>query len=218
MNSEILKKDEDSKKIFTLIILIFTLMICTTSATYAYFAFTANNNNVVKGTAAVSGLTLTVTEQTLGGTKSGATKTNVMVPQLESALGTAMGSDYKCIDANGNTVCKVYKITIANPNMTATMPITGTIKFTSTMPNLKWKLVSNATTIGSVGTATVATLNSAQSFATPTLSSTNKTYTYYIVIWINEINSAQTDSGSWAATIAFNPTDGSGGLTSTIKS
>ena len=77
-------------------------MICTTSATYAYFAFTANNNNVVKGTAAVSGLTLTVTEQTLGGTKSGATKTNVMVPQLESALGTAMGSDYKCIDANGN--------------------------------------------------------------------------------------------------------------------
>ena len=109
-------------------------------------------------------------------------------------------------------------VTIANPNMTATMPITGTIKFTSTMPNLKWKLVSNATTIGSVGTATVATLNSAQSFATPTLSLTNKTYTYYIVIWINEINSAQTDSGSWAATIAFNPTDGSGGLTSTIKS
>lgn len=217
-NQEIRKNDNDSKKIFTMLILIFTLMVCTTGTTYAYFAFTATNSTEMKGTAAAAGLTLTVQEQPLGGTSSG-TNTNVMVPQLESALGTAMGTNYKCVDTNGNIVCKVYKITIANSNMTASMPITGTIVFPTTSANLKWRLVTNATTFGS-GTTKSAT-TSAQSFATPTLSATNKSYDYYIVVWINETNADQSaaDGGkSWTATIEFKPTDGSAGLTSTIKS
>ena len=56
-------------------------MICTTSATYAYFAISATNN-VATGTAATAGLTLTVTEAALKTT----TNSGVMVPQKEAYL------------------------------------------------------------------------------------------------------------------------------------
>lgn len=202
------RKDNDSKKIVTMLILVFTLMFCTTGATYAYLAFSATNN-VATGTVAVSGLTLTVTEAAL---KSG--NTSVMVPQLESALGTAMNGTNKCVDGNNNIVCKVYTITVSTSS-TATTPTTGTIAFTNPSTNLKWKLVSNATTVGTVGTAKAAS-TSAASFATPTFTASAKTFTYYIVIWINETGAVQNDSGSWRATIAFNNVNG--GITSTIKS
>lgn len=207
------KSNTDTKKILATFVMIITLMFCTTSATYAYLAFTASNN-VATGTVATSGLTLTVAQQTLGGTKSGTAGT-VMVPQLSSSLGTAMGTDYKCVDANGNIVCKVYKIDVST-NSTATIPTKGTITFTNPTTNLKWQLASGATTLGSVGAATAATTSAAQ-FATPTFTSTTKSFTYYIVIWINETNSEQTDSGTWTATIAFNTANGTG-ITSTITS
>lgn len=207
------EKNNDTKKILATLVMVFTLMFCTTSATYAYLAFSATNN-VATGTIAASGLTLTVTQQTLGGTKSGTTGT-VMVPQLASALGTAMGTNYKCVDTNGNIVCKVYKIDISTTS-TATVPTTGTITFTSPTTNLKWQLATDATTLGTTGTATTAT-TSAASFATPTFTASAQSFTYYIVIWINETNGVQTDSGTWRATIAFNTTTGTG-ITSTITS
>jgi len=208
-NTQVKRNDNDTKKIVTMLVLVFTLMFCTTGATYAYLAFTASNN-VATGTVAAAGLTLTVTEASL---KSG--NTGVMVPQLEGTLGTAMNSTNKCVDGNNNIVCKVYTITVSTTS-TATTPTTGTIAFTSPSTNLKWKLVSNATTVGSVGTMTSAT-TSAASFATPTFTAANKTFTYYMVIWINETNAVQTDSGTWRATIAFNTTNGTG-ITSTITS
>lgn len=208
MNDQVKKNDNDSKKILTMLVLVFTLMICTTGATYAYLAFSATNN-VATGTVAESGLTLTVTQATL---KTG--NTSVMVPQLESTLGTAMNSTNQCVDGNNNIVCKVYTITVSTTS-TATTPTTGTITFTNPSTNLKWKLVSNATTVGTVGTKTAAT-TSAAVFASPTFSSANKSFTYYIVIWIDEINDVQDDSGTWTATIAFN--NANGGITSTIRS
>ena len=204
----------DSKKIITMIVLILTIMICTTSATYAYFAFSASNSTTMTGTAAGSGLTLSVTQGTLGGANSG-TNTNVMVPQLESALGTAMGDKYNCVDGNGNIVCKVFNITISSKNNTATVPTTGTIKFTGASTNLKWKLVDSYTAIKSGETAKTAS-TSAVTFASPTFTASAKEFIYYIVVWINEANAAQSDSGTWTATITFNTTNG--GITSTIRS
>ena len=218
-------QSNDSKKIITLVVLILTIMVCTTSATYAYFAFSASNSTTMTGTAAVAGLSLSVTQGTLGGTNSG-TNTNVMVPQLESALGTAMGSasgkDYKCVDGNGNIVCKVFKITISTES-TATVPTTGTIAFNFTAPtektanfsNLKWKLTDSYTALKSGETAKTAN-TSAVTFASPTLTASTKTFTYYIVVWINETGSSQGDLGTWTATITFNTSNG--GITSTIRS
>ena len=214
-NTEIVKKDNDSKKIFTMLIMILSLMLCTTGATYAYLAFSASatiggGSDINK--IADSGLTLSITQASLESSNTG-----VMVPQLEAALGTAMNSTNKCVDGNGNIVCKVYTITVsASGTDIATTPVTGTIKFTNPTTNLKWKLVSNATTVGSVGTAAAATTSEA-SFATPTFTASAKSFTYYIVFWIQETGAVQTDSGTWSATITFDPTTGSG-ITSTITS
>ena len=67
------------------------------------------------------------------------------------------------------------------------------------------------------GKASSSRTISAASFATPTFTAANKTFTYYMVIWINETNAVQNDSGTWRATIAFNTTNGTG-ITSTITS
>lgn len=232
INNETVKKDNDTKKIFTLIILIFTLMVGTTGATYAYFALTATNN-VATGQAATASLTLNVTEAALGGTSSGATKTGKMVPQNVEALGTAMGTNYKCVDGNGNTVCKAYTITVTNGS-TAAVRIIGTIQFSgnTSMPNLSFRRTTSVTALGSYTTSSVGnsaalwdivttgstcTVGSASTAGTCTVVelAAGASTTYYIVVWIEETGSTQTDTGTWRGTINFQGENGTG-ITSTI--
>lgn len=226
-NEEIRNDHNDSKKILTMIVLIATLMICTTSATYAYFALTATNN-AMTGTAATASLTLSVTRATLKSTNSG-----VMVPQLESALGSAMNTTNQCVDGNGNIICEVYTIKITNTS-TAAVQLKGTIQFSGngSMPNLKWRRTTSATTLGSntsvaVGTNTTTTWDIVNGTACSasddtgctsiSLAKTNGTQTYYVVVWINETGNEQTDSGTWRATVKFEGANGKG-ITSTITS
>jgi len=231
------KDENDSKKIFTVLILIVTIMVCTTSATYAYFALSATNTGTVTGTAATHSLTLTVTQATLKSSNTG-----VMVPQLASAIGTAMNSTNQCVDGNANIVCKVYTITIQNDS-TAAVDLNGTITFTSPTTNLKWRRTASTTAVnGSLTTGsyvssgisatttrtdlisgTACTPSSSSSGCTSvkltksSSSTTTDAATYYLVIWINETGSSQGDSGTWSATITFEGADGRG-ITSTIRS
>ena len=140
MSNEQIKKDSDSKKILTLIVLIGVLMITTTSATYAYFAFSATATNNMTGTAATASLVFQLNNNTntTSGIPSLTAPTNStytskpMIPQyaynnsssvLSSALTGASGKD-KCVDGNGNVICRVYTFTIRN-NSTATVKVNG---------------------------------------------------------------------------------------------
>lgn len=217
-NEEMVKKENDSKKIFAMIIMIATLMICTTSATYAYFAIAPVSNNSITGTAATASLTLTVT-------KNAPTKTNtgVLVPQRETALASAMNTTNGCVDGNTNVICQVYTITVTNTS-TATVKVNGTITFSGStaMPNLKWRKTTNATTLGT-GTTTAANVTTAQTLDSNKSLAKNAQATYYIVVWINaqmDANGnevAQTDTGTYRATIQFTSSNGTG-VTSTITS
>ncbi|MBQ6476831.1 MAG: hypothetical protein IJI43_00085, partial [Bacilli bacterium] len=100
---------KDSKKILYIVVSIITLIITITGSTYAYFALSTSNNNAITGTTADVGLTLTVTKL-----KPNTNTTDYLVPQLESALGTAINNTNNCKDANTNTVCQVYKATLTN--------------------------------------------------------------------------------------------------------
>lgn len=229
VNNENNNKDNDTRKIVTMIAMVCVLMLCTTGATYAFFALTANNA-VATGTAASASLTLTVTEATLGGTSSGTTKTGKMVPQKEATLSTAMGTSYACVDGNGNTVCKVYTITVTNGS-SAAVKLNGTIQFSGngSMANLKFRRTTSATSLGNYTTAAVGTDTSSvwdiiTSGSTCVVANGNCTAesvaagaskTYYIVVWINETNAIQTDSGTWVGTITFQGEKGTG-ITSTI--
>ena len=250
------ENDNDTRKIFTMLVMVFTLMICTTSATYAYFALNATNASMT-GTAATASLTLSVEQASL---KPGVTNTGVMVPQLESALGTAMNGTNMCVDGNNNIICKVYTITVTNTS-TAAVSVTGTIQFSlakangqtedAAMPNLKWKRALSATTlkttditgsyagvaIGEMDTSSTTTSisntsaifdlesgsvcdienNNTTGCSGVPLAKTNGSATYYIVVWIDEKNQAQYDSGAWTGTITFTGENGTG-VTSTITS
>lgn len=221
---------KDYKKIFTTFILVITLMICTTSATYAYFALSVSNSGM-SGTVATASLSLTVTQAELKSVDN----TRNMIPQREEYLSAAMNTTNKCVDGNNNIICKVYTVTITNTS-TASAKVKGTIQFSGNeyMPNLKWSLADDITILGThpsvaVGTDTTTTYdietgNSCSvvegvdvGCTTLTLAKGTGTKTYHIVVWINETGAAQTDRGTWVATLKFEGENG-GGITSTITS
>ena len=236
MNEE--KKKNVNNKTFILIVAIATLMLSITGATYAYFALTINNANNITGTTATTSMTIAVEEQALK-----TPNTSKMVPQLSEAIPAAINSSNKCVDANGNIVCKVYKITITNTSSAGGI-VNGTIKFTDyNTPNLRWRRIKDAT---SVDTATTGSYNASGVSVTKdletdlisgsecvpsnaskranctnvSLAASGGTQTYYIVVWLWETGSDQTsvDAGkTFHATVKFEGANGTG-VTSTIVS
>lgn len=229
-NKEGIRKDNDSKKILAMIVMIATLMVCTTSATYAYFAIAPVSNASITGTAATASLTLAVNRIAPTSAKW-TSSTQRMVPQLSDALDTAMGDTYSCVDGNTNIVCQVYEVTLTNSS-TAQVKVNGTITFSgvASMGNLKWRLYKSTTmklTTAQAATNLGSVTDSAITNGTAVALDTNLTLKkngvtgnvqyYYIVVWINETTESQTDTGTYTATINFTSSDGTG-ITSTITS
>lgn len=201
------------------ITLILMMFFSITTATYAYFAISASNNNTITGTAATVNLTLDVTKIF---PTANSENTGVMVPQLSesgeviSPLANALKSG--CVDANQNVVCQVYKINIQNISGTATQVVDGWVSFYgdselttnvhTTMPNLKWKLITsaNATTPANsvLGTGVDLEANFDKNvFANDIVMPTNSNFDYYMIVWINEINEDQVDNSTTQRTNTF---------------
>lgn len=228
-------KEKKLTKMQLSITLLLTLFLSVTGATYAYFAFSATNNTIT-GRAATVNLTLDVTK--IFPTDS-SDNTGVLVPQLSvsgsatSPLATALKNG--CVDGNKNVVCQVYKINVQNIGGTATQVVDGTVAFygntamtndiSTTMPNLKWKLITSVDTTtpsnSVLGTNAdlVADATDDNVFANDVIMATGSSFTYYMIIWINETNADQpVDEGnSFYAQIAFNSSNGTG-VTSTFSS
>ena len=142
-------------------IFIFIYAITCIGGTYAYFALFAQDDSSIVGVAAVADLDLVVDRvlPTSGDDK--------LVPQLESALGTAISSQYNCIDGNNNRVCHVYSAVVTNTS-SSNVRIIGTISFSgiTNMPNLKWKRIDSTTM--------------------DVVLEPDASKTYYFVVWIDE--------------------------------
>lgn len=207
-------------------ILILILMVCVTGATYAYFAISASNNNVVTGTAATVSLDLQVSR-----VLPTASNTNPLVPQLSANTATQKNAlkaaiDGNCVDSNDNVVCHVYKITIQNTSnarvrLNETLTLSG-----GTFNNLKWYTLATANDVSSVPTNFTATYPT--SFTTkygnaPSVTnlgdvqqlSVNNYRYFYVVIWIEEIGEDQgaqaannkKDQGTYIGTVEVNAVD-----------
>lgn len=218
--------ENNGKGIFYGVIGVATLIVAIIGATFAYFTATASNN-AVTGTAAQAGLELKV-EQTSTGTGD-------MVPQLTSTIANAVtGTDSKsCVDGNGNTVCKVYSVTLTNTGSSA-VTVSGTIAFAGgTYTNLKWGKADAATGFTAtnsnyvaMGTTPVTNIiDPTDTTKVTTLQATGQegnSITFYIVVYIDETGSKQddTDTGTFTGTITFNSASADGtstnGLTSTF--
>ena len=201
--------ENNGKGIFYGVIGVATLVVAIIGATFAYFTATASNTSTIAGNAASVGLKLDVVHISTTANKG-------LVPQKEAALPSAMkgvnstaGADDACVDANGNTVCQVYKITVQNTG-TAESKLNGTLDLAKgSITNLKWAIVNN---FDSDPTTQSPSGNSLGASVTLGASASQE---YYVVIWIQETNAAQEDTGGFSGTVAFNAADGSG-VTSTF--
>ena len=194
------------KRVSLIIIGIFCYALLIIGGTYAYYALTASNNSIA-GTAGEADLSLEVVDQHPNNEE-------YLVPQLEKGLETAISSNYNCVDDNNNTVCQVYSIKITNTG-TATVKVNSTITFGNIdkMPNLKWRLIQGKNTYGKYSSH-YASLDDARFDSNLTLRK-GASKTYYMVIWIDEVDENQPDTGKYNATIDFSSSNGKG-VTSTV--
>ena len=223
-----------------LITLIMVLFFCITGATYAYFAISAVDNTTITGAAATVNLTLDV-KKIFPVTDD---NTGVLVPQLStsasasSPLSTALKNG--CVDANKNVVCQVYRISIQNKGGSATQIVDGKILFYSdatlktnvhtAMPNLKWKLIDSVdavtpanSVLGSRSDLEANDNSSNGKFVSSLSLATNVVRNYYVIIWINETGTDQTDKSTsidnpkvFYGKVQFDSSNGTG-VTSTFQ-
>ena len=215
--------NKDSRKILVLVVLIATIMISTTGATYAYFALSVAANNAANGTAATAELKFSEAPTLVYPTTASGKTTDPMVPQYSLSGSTNVlqkAVTAKCVDADNNVVCRTYKLTVQNTSSAAAV-IKGQIMFNfTTYTNLKWKLMDSETavTVASGNTGNTATKEYVD-FATNIHLAVNATKQYYFIFWIEETGAAQntTDKGTWQASFQFISNNGTG-VTSTITS
>ena len=202
--------ENDGKGIFYGVIGVATLIVAIIGATFAYFTATASNTSTIAGNAASVGLKLDVVHISTTANKG-------LVPQKKAALPSAMkgvnstaGADDACVDANGNTVCQVYKITVENTG-SAEAKLNGTLTLEKgTVTNLKWTTVQ---TWDSNPTPDETKENN--ELAKGITLSGSGSEEYYVVIWIEELDTPQEDTGTFTGSVSFNAADGSG-VTSTF--
>ena len=195
--------------------LILILLFSVSGTTYAYFAMTDSNNNTITGNMATVDLTLDVTRIY---PEENANTTGVMIPQLETKAALESALKGKCVDANNNVACQVYKVVIENKGGSATEVVDGKVAFFSNsamtndisllMPNLKWRLVSSvnesnpsSSVLGNNSNHIANAIDT--SFVSNLSLTTNSKFTYYLIVWINEINDDQNDKSTHEVTKTF---------------
>ena len=224
---------EENRKgtgVFYAVVGVATLVVAIIGATFAYFSATATNNDtIVGGTATGNNIALAVTP--IAPVKEAKTRTENMIPMLEANLQDGLtGTDGKsCIDANGNTVCQVYKVTVTNNGATA-VKLDATLNLETakgtgegTGTNMKWQLIESATKEGTVGT--MKSQGAAELFANDLPLASKAHEEYYIVVWLLETNGPQdsSDAGiNYTGTVTVNAVGADGtstsGLTASFSS
>ena len=176
------------------------VFILSMASTYAYLSYSVTNDVVIKGN--IVNIKATLNVELVSGTNTN------MVPMIDNALNNAIngtGGTDKCVDSKGNLSCQVYKITLTNQGSTL-KNLKGTIELYATnggvYNNLKWQELSTATSVKDGSSANGMIKSTLVSGLTL---KTNETKTWYIGVWISEIDADQrnTDKGKFGGTVTF---------------
>ena len=202
---------EENRKgtgVFYAVVGVATLVVAIIGATFAYFSASATNDTDLKGTTA-SGASLAIA---ITKVSDEATAKN-MIPMLSTDLqkGVTGTASKSCIDANNNTVCQVYKVTVTNGSADIGINVKGTMNLTSTAKNMKWQVLTDAKTVNA--DATTGTIVDNQALTA------SGTHDFYLVIWLDETNAAQDadDAGkTFNGTVTFNGVNSDGSASTGI--
>ena len=219
-----------SRGIFLGVLSVATLIVSIIGATFAYFVANASGNTgkVQAGAANVAG-TLTLTEtvdyrQNMIPVSEEIMKTSYK--RTEAATGTGTGRCEGYSAAGGNTVynlCSIYQFTVSNTASIDQTIYESLTANTNTFTNLKYCIFEGKA--GTSDTEKVACRNMPTAGNTDSnifsevIPATNGTYTYTLVMYINETTKDQTtaDSGkAFTGTISITSADGSNNMTGAL--
>lgn len=188
------------------------LIVAVAGSAYAYYAASATAN--LSGTAAGAGLSLTVNKVSTGASGNlipidadPTTLTKAAKGWTGSAIGTSWNASYACKDKNGYSVCQIYEVKLTNDSSVAMNFNIGVTALSGTnTPNIDVvKMASNisVTSANSIkGNATGIANNVA-------VSANGTSSTYYIMVFIKNLATAQTDNGAFSGTVTAISTTGS---------
>ena len=210
--------EENNRKgpgVFYAVIGVATLVVAIIGATFAYFSASATNDKAVTGTTASgANLSLVVTRVSDTGTAKN------MVPMLDADLqkGVTGTNSKSCVDANSNTVCQVYKITVTNGSADIGVNVKGVMTLNGGgATNMKWEVLTNATTVNTKGTIVDAGKEGVI-VANQALTKSGS-QDFYVVVWLHETGTDQTtpDAGkTFTGTITFNGVNADGSTSNGI--
>ena len=208
---------EENRKgpgVFYAVVGVATLVVAIIGATFAYFsASTTNNTDVTGSTASGASLSMAITRVSDAGTAAN------MIPMLTADLqkGVTGTASKSCIDANNNTVCQVYKVTVTNGSADIGINVKGTMNLTSTAKNMKWQVLTDAKTVNA--DATTVAQGTAGTIVDNQALTASGTHDFYLVIWLDETNAAQDadDAGkTFNGTVTFNGVNSDGSASTGI--
>lgn len=188
------------------------LIVAVAGSAYAYYAATATAN--LSGTAAGAGLSLTVNKVSTGASGNlipidadTTTLTNAAKGWTGSAIGTSWNASYACKDKNGYSVCQIYEVKLTNDSSVAmNFNIGVTALSGANTPNIDVvKMDSNI----SVTSATSIKGNASGIANNVAVSANGTSSTYYIMVFIKNLTSAQTNKGAFSGTVTAISTTGS---------
>lgn len=184
------------------------LIVAVAGSAYAYYSATAADTSTVKGTAGGGAApTLTVKKESnasgnlvpIDKTVETLTKGAKGWNKTSNAVNTAWNAAQSCTDKNGNTVCQVYSVTVKNNSNTSVIyDISLTALSGAKTPNLD--AVKMASNISVTSVTSIKGVNKGICTTTSVAGGGTSTACYFMV-FITNLNSAQTDSGAFTGTV-----------------
>lgn len=184
------------------------LIVAVAGSAYAYYSATATDTSTVKGTAGGGAApTLTVKKESnasgnlvpIDKTAETLTKGAKGWNKTSNAVNTAWNAAQSCTDKNGNTVCQVYSVTVKNNSNT---PVIYDISLTALSgaktPNLD--AVKMASNISVTSETSIKGVNKGIC-TTASVAGGGTSTACYFMVFITNLNSAQTDSGAFTGTV-----------------
>ena len=148
-------ENKKGSEVFLGVIGVATLIVAIIGATFAYFSADARSGNEAVNVASTS-LTIAYDDDGTGlrtdmiptvstyALYAGTNAAWISKQTIQSGTNTYQGKG-ECIDDNGNAICSTYTFTIANPNLTTTLDVTGQVFTTyNDFENLKFAIYDEA--------------------------------------------------------------------------
>lgn len=224
--------EKEKQKSISMLAAIIILLLAIAGGTFAYFAFTASNNNIT-GTAGTVALDLTVSKVAPAAGATSSTTSGVEDILITKFADLPAAVNAKCVDSTGEyALCQIYKMTLTN-NSTGVnvVNVKGSVKFNNSgSQNLSWMYLANydpsttytSATLGSTYYTAIdytgsTSTDNGQVFVNNVSLNVGVSQDFYLLVWVNEIDEEQNDTGTYSGTITFEDASGKG-VTSTFTS